>query len=226
MLKIKILALAAAGALCASAAPTLAQTAAITGFTGNNTAVSPNGNGSPATVGYQFTANQALSVTALGVYDYNFGTKGPLQSSHQVGIFTTSGTLLGSAMVSPTSTLLDGYRYTNIAGLALTAGQSYLIGAFYSAVSANDDGYYFSTTTVSTSPAITFGSAATVNGATFSAPTTLNGTNGRFGPNFLYTTATSAVPEPATWAMMILGMGAIGFAMRRRQKVSTSVQFA
>lgn len=36
----------------------------------------------------------------------------------------------------------------------------------------------------------------------------------------------AAVPEPATWAMMILGMGAVGFAMRRRQKVNTHVQFA
>jgi hypothetical protein len=27
-----------------------------------------------------------------------------------------------------------------------------------------------------------------------------------------------AVPEPATWAMMILGMGAVGFAMRRRKQ--------
>lgn len=31
-----------------------------------------------------------------------------------------------------------------------------------------------------------------------------------------------AVPEPATWAMMILGFGAIGASMRRRQKVSVS----
>ena len=34
-----------------------------------------------------------------------------------------------------------------------------------------------------------------------------------------------AVPEPASWAMMILGMGAIGFAMRR-QKVTTQVSYA
>jgi hypothetical protein len=30
----------------------------------------------------------------------------------------------------------------------------------------------------------------------------------------------AAVPEPATWAMMILGMGAVGYAMRRRIKAS------
>jgi len=28
----------------------------------------------------------------------------------------------------------------------------------------------------------------------------------------------AGVPEPATWAMMLLGFGAIGFAMRRRRK--------
>jgi len=38
-------------------------------------------------------------------------------------------------------------------------------------------------------------------------------------------TVTAAVPEPATWGMMILGMGAIGFIMRRRN-VTTRVKFA
>ena len=37
--------------------------------------------------------------------------------------------------------------------------------------------------------------------------------------------AVAAVPEPATWAMMIIGFGAIGGAMRRR-KVTTRVAFA
>jgi len=31
-----------------------------------------------------------------------------------------------------------------------------------------------------------------------------------------------AVPEPTTWAMMLAGMGAIGYAMRRRRSVSVS----
>ncbi len=35
---------------------------------------------------------------------------------------------------------------------------------------------------------------------------------------------TAAVPEPATWALMILGFGAVGYAIRRRPKVS--VRFA
>lgn len=46
------------------------------------------------------------------------------------------------------------------------------------------------------------------------------------GVAFAPTALTAAVPEPATWGMMILGMGAIGFAMRRRKNVSTSVRFA
>jgi len=53
------------------------------------------------------------------------------------------------------------------------------------------------------------------------------------GTNYLRTTAqiynqfanAGAVPEPATWAMMLMGFGLVGGAMRRR-KVSTSVTFA
>jgi hypothetical protein len=37
---------------------------------------------------------------------------------------------------------------------------------------------------------------------------------------------TAAVPEPGTWMLMLLGFGAIGFAMRRRQKTRVRFQFA
>jgi hypothetical protein len=33
-------------------------------------------------------------------------------------------------------------------------------------------------------------------------------------------TAVAAVPEPATWAMILMGFGAIGFASRRRRQPS------
>ena len=48
----------------------------------------------------------------------------------------------------------------------------------------------------------------------------INGNNsgaGSLGGSITIRQAT-AVPEPATWAMMLIGFGAVGFAMRRRQK--------
>ena len=53
-------------------------------------------------------------------------------------------------------------------------------------------------------------------------------TTGPFTSSFV--TATSAavagVPEPATWALMIMGFGGVGAALRRRHKVRTTVSFA
>jgi hypothetical protein len=40
------------------------------------------------------------------------------------------------------------------------------------------------------------------------------------------TNGVAAVPEPATWAMMIGGFGLIGLAMRRRRHVRTTVTYA
>jgi hypothetical protein len=37
---------------------------------------------------------------------------------------------------------------------------------------------------------------------------------------------TSAVPEPATWAMMLAGFGIIGFGLRRRARPTVSVAYA
>lgn len=42
----------------------------------------------------------------------------------------------------------------------------------------------------------------------------------------LYTATPGAVPEPATWAMMLLGFGAVGTAMSRRKKAAGALQIA
>ncbi len=57
-------------------------------------------------------------------------------------------------------------------------------------------------------------------GATFGTPGTAN-VRGRFT---LLSESTGAVPEPATWGMMILGFGAMGGMMRasRRRKVTVA----
>ena len=47
------------------------------------------------------------------------------------------------------------------------------------------------------------------------------------GKNITYLfVSDSAVPEPATWAMMLLGFGAIGFAVRRQRKAKGGVALA
>jgi hypothetical protein len=43
------------------------------------------------------------------------------------------------------------------------------------------------------------------------------GTPGTANVRGTFTYLTAAVPEPGTWAMMLLGFGAVGFAMRRRR---------
>lgn len=57
-------------------------------------------------------------------------------------------------------------------------------------------------------------------GGTFRVQNFGGATASPFSVNGTVSTATGAVPEPATWAMMILGMGMIGAALRRRVKVS------
>jgi hypothetical protein len=52
----------------------------------------------------------------------------------------------------------------------------------------------------------------------------LSGTNN--GGLSSTTRITTSVPEPGTWLLMILGLGAVGFAMRRRQAVSVRYNFA
>jgi hypothetical protein len=38
--------------------------------------------------------------------------------------------------------------------------------------------------------------------------------------------SSGSVPEPSTWALMLFGFGAIGFAMRKRSNVRTTIRYA
>jgi hypothetical protein len=52
------------------------------------------------------------------------------------------------------------------------------------------------------------------------------GTDGVGGLQQLTTLNVAAVPEPSTWAMMLLGFGAVGFSLRRSQRRSLLPQLA
>ncbi len=70
--------------------------------------------------------------------------------------------------------------------------------------------------------AITFGFAMRSSGAVDAqgAPSTFDQTSDLRADNFALTVnAAAAVPEPASWALMIVGLGAIGGAMRARRRL-------
>jgi len=53
---------------------------------------------------------------------------------------------------------------------------------------------------------------------------------GASGPNGSYSgvlsLAAGPIPEPTTWMLLILGFGAVGYAMRRKNQVRTTVSYA
>jgi hypothetical protein len=172
----------------------------------------------PITVGFQFTTNQAITVTDLGIFDS--GQNG-LAERHEIGIFNSGGTLLASAFTDAGTVdpLLNQFRYVPISPLVLAGGQDYRIGAFYLGSDLVVVGFG-GATGFATDPAITFvgdrySPAPPV--ITLSDPTSSFGANpGLFGPNFQFTTA--AVPEPSTLALTGLGMLGIFGWLRRRKK--------
>lgn len=171
------------------------------------------------TIGWTFTANANMNVTRLGW----FVVDPTLDSDHAIGIWNTSGVLLGSAtVVAPGPGSSDGFRYvaTPFAPFRLDAGQQYFIGGRDRL--SDGDGYITGLNFLQTDPAISFlGSARSAAGSGFAFPNlVVANSRGRFGPNFQFDVIPDrpAVPEPATWAMMIVGFGTAGAALRRRRQ--------
>ena len=203
---------AAAFAFCFTAAPSHAAPI----FTITNTTGFSLGN-PPFTLGFEFVANSAMNVTALGLFDDNLNG---LAESHQIGLFNSSGTLLASTTI-PAGTaapLTNQFRYVPIPSVTLAAGATYRIGAVYT--SGADPLIFPGTATgFATDPSMTFIGSRFAGGATLTNPT-LSGGDGTanaayFGPNALL----AAAPEPTT--MAVFGLMAVGaFGIRRRLKTT------
>jgi hypothetical protein len=179
-------------------------------------------------VGWEFTTNSALQVTSLGVYD-----PASYSSSIQVGIFTTTGTLLDSVIVPANSSSAGQFQYVNLSSpLALAKSQSFIIDAYV----ASEHWYAPPISSVSVNSAISVASlgeswGTCCNAVGFEFPGGSNTGAIDFhgndplddrlylGPNFQFT-VTDAVPEPSTWAMMILGFLGVGFMAYRRKSLA------
>ncbi len=87
-----------------------------------------------ASVGWSFSVGAwNVEVDALGIYDD--GLDG-MVDAHAVGLWTSGGTLLAQATVPSGTggTLVGSYRYTSIAPITLTAGQTYVVGTYFGPV--------------------------------------------------------------------------------------------
>ena len=74
-------------------------------------------------------------------------------------------------------------------------------------------------------PAVTFGSSVRLN-LSQSLSYSVAGGQASYGSARLGIVSVAAVPEPATWAMMLVGFGMIGGVTRYRRRKPTSVSFA
>jgi len=165
-------------------------------------------------LGFSFTANEDLTVVALGNW---FG--GDFPQDQLVGLWDDQGNLLASTLVSNSdATVGNGsWKFHSIGAVSLVRGHTYIVGG--------QGGAYYTggIPTVTVDSRITYGTDLYVNvndGDPLTMPTaTESYPHGWFGGNVEFGTA--AVPEPASWALMLGGFGLVGSAMRRR-KISVS----
>ena len=223
----KLAAIAIMFGLSVSGAPASGQTVFSEDFSG-----ATPGTYNGAVIGSKFTVsnpgNTGLNVDIVGVLNGNFFNCVANPGGNCLDLVGNSGP--GAMITSTTFNLAAGTTYT----LALTdILQGFPSGDPATAIyTASIDG--FSQTFTATADAarrmFSFTPLAVTNSATliFTDLTSPDSVHGPILSDIAITGApsTGAVPEPASWAMITLGMGAVGLAMRRRQKTSTMVSYA
>ncbi len=172
----------------------------------------------PWTLGYLVHVNQTISVTQLGYFDFN---QDGLVENHAVGLWTSTGTLLtsGTVLAGTADPLVGFFRYANIAPIALTAGQNYVIGGTHS----RQEAYLLDVSSAgfSTDPAITYSvgiSDRFISGAALAFPTNNdpNRARGYFGPNFTFAPTTNVTPEGSSLALLATGVLPLALGLKRR----------
>ena len=183
------------------ALPALAGTAAFIPGTLNG---DPNYQaGTPVNLGNVFTANSNLDATALGIY-----AGANLTGPEQVGLYDSVGNLLASTTVNITGPVTNGYYYNSITPVMLTAGDTYTVVS-----QVNNNPWEFGT--VTTPSFLTFLRDAYLYSATLQFTTNTGGSGpAYFGPNV----QVGAVPEPAGWALMLVGIGLLGACVRTARR--------
>ena len=182
-------------------------------------------------LGFVFTTNQAIDITALGYYDEDGDG---FQTNHEVGIFDSDGILLISTILSAgTGSPLEGhYRYNAVSPITLAANSTFTIAA---TTFGNADGWVYGNgdddiTGFVVDPSITVASDAArflyQNDNVLRVPTDHFGNFTIYGgPNFKLTALDGGeVPEPASLMLTLGGVAALLVFSRRSQAGRKAVQ--
>jgi len=216
-------------ALLAALFPTglSASSAPAVSFTGLN--ASDTFPGGAFSLGFEFSTNSAIDVTALGFFDADLVNPtyvglDDCTGCGEVGIYNSTGTLLVSTTVTTSGTQVGDFIYATVPTTLLAAGQDYFIVA-----ETGNSTYTFDTTGFSVNPNIDYIQDAYTNGSSLAFPTSTDGITaveggGVFGPNFEETTAASPVPEPSSLSLLALALGLVAFCATRKRLNTTRFQ--
>jgi hypothetical protein len=191
------------------------------------TSTSENFTNGAWSLGWSFTTNTALSVTALGYYNatltgglYGLGAG---CNCGEVGIFNSTGNLLTSAQVTSSDPVIGFFNYQAITPVDLAAGQTYYILA-----ETGSSDYTWGVSGLTVIPNITFNSDAYVYSSTLAFGTATEGLTaasggGFFGPNFQ--ASTTSAPEPSS--LLLFGTVSVAtFGALRLRRRRSNVQAA
>lgn len=169
-------------------------------------------------LGYEFLANRDVDVVGLGFWDDGSATQ-----DQQVGLWNVYGKLITSVFV-PTSAASvgdgggDGWKFVSITPYELTAGDTYYVS------SQGGADWAYGVNGFTTSPDITYVQDVFAYTGAQNDPLQFPGSSnnndygiGNFGGNVELASVVSGVPEPAAWAMLMLGLFGVGAAIRAKR---------
>lgn len=166
--------------------------------------------GTDGSVGWYFTTNQAITVTALDAYD-------PSNGSGNVRLYDVAGNILASATVTTSDPLVGSpvsFRSHAITPVSLSANTTY-----YIAQDARGNAFFGSVGGMTTISAITYGGQ--VAGGGLGQTPTGDGFGGAFSPGFFGPNFEIAdqnvVPEPSSLTVFSI-LGLLGYVGLRRER--------